>query len=30
MFEGLVDYEEMTVEEIEKALGHKVKIVGEV
>lgn len=29
MFEGLVDYEEMTVEEIEKALGHPVKIVGE-
>jgi hypothetical protein len=27
MFEGLVDYEEMTVAEIEKKLGHKVKIV---
>lgn len=30
MFEGLVDYEEMTVEEIEKQLGYRVKIVGEV
>ena len=27
MFEGLVDYEEMTVAEIEKKLGYKVKIV---
>jgi uncharacterized protein YodC (DUF2158 family) len=27
MFEGLVDYEEMTVEQIEKKLGYKVKIV---
>ena len=29
MIEGLVDYEEMTVAEIEKKLGYKVKIVGE-
>lgn len=29
MFEGLVDYEEMTVAEIEEKLGYKIKIIGE-
>jgi hypothetical protein len=29
MIEGLVDYEEMTVEQIEEKLGYKVKIVAE-
>ena len=29
MIEGLVEYKEMTVEEIEKKLGHKIKVVGD-
>lgn len=29
MFEGVVDYEEMTVEEIEKKLGYKIKVIAD-